>query len=94
MLNSRSVWWQLIGVAVIVGALTLAPAEHQSASFVFTHFHNDTGFSSPFYVAHVAEETTDARVSAPRGPGDYAATQNSPAPELPATPLKPRGRTR
>ncbi|MER6629021.1 amino acid permease [Streptomyces sp. NPDC000987] len=85
VLNSISVWWQLLGVAVIVGALTFAPSEHQSAGFVFTHFHNDTGFTSPFYVAlvgsllagytfcgydasaHVAEETTDAQTSAPRG---------------------------
>ncbi|MGX9891218.1 amino acid permease [Streptomyces sp. NPDC002276] len=50
ILNSVSVWWQLLGVAIIVGTLTFAPAQHQSASFVFTHFHNDTGFSSPFYV--------------------------------------------
>ncbi|MGW3134972.1 amino acid permease [Streptomyces sp. NPDC001139] len=85
VLNSTSVWWQLLGVAVIVGALTIAPAKHQSAAFVFTHFHNGSGFSSPFYVlmigslvagytfcgydasAHVAEETTDAQTSAPRG---------------------------
>lgn len=85
VLNSISVWWQLGGVAVIVGALTIAPAKHQSVAFVFTHFHNDSGFSSPFYVAlvgsllagytfcgydasaHVAEETTDAQRSAPKG---------------------------
>lgn len=85
VLNSISVWWQLGGVAIIVGTLTLAPAKHQSAGFVFTHFHNDTGFSSPLYVAcigallagytfcgydasaHVAEETKDAQVSAPKG---------------------------
>ncbi|MFJ9908730.1 amino acid permease [Streptomyces sp. NPDC101152] len=85
VLNSISVWWQLGGVAVIVGALTIAPVQHQSPSFVFTHFHNDTGFSHPVYVAligsllagytfcgydasaHVAEETTDAQTSAPRG---------------------------
>ncbi|MFJ9250493.1 amino acid permease [Streptomyces sp. NPDC101776] len=85
VLNSISVWWQLLGVAVIVGTLTLAPAQHRSVGFVFTHFHNDTGFSSPLYVAliggllagytfcgydasaHVAEETKDAQVSAPRG---------------------------
>ncbi|MEU5046655.1 amino acid permease [Streptomyces griseorubiginosus] len=85
VLNSISVWWQLLGVAVIVGALTIAPAQHQSAAFVFTHFHNDSGFSSPLYIwaigalvagytfcgydasAHVAEETTDAQTSAPRG---------------------------
>ncbi|MFC8520327.1 amino acid permease [Streptomyces sp. NPDC057257] len=85
VLNSISVWWQLLGVAVIVSALALAPAKHQSVQFVFTHFHNDTGFASPFYVcligallagytfcgydasAHVAEETTRAQTSAPRG---------------------------
>ncbi|WP_416960126.1 amino acid permease [Streptomyces sp. Agncl-13] len=85
VLNSISVWWQLAGVAVIVGTLTLAPAKHQSVGFVFTHFHNDTGFSSPLYVAliggllagytfcgydasaHVAEETKDAQISAPKG---------------------------
>ncbi|MFL6110282.1 MAG: amino acid permease [Catenulispora sp.] len=85
VLNSISVLWQILGVAVIVGALTVAPAQHQSVSFVFTHFHNDTGFSNPLYVAvigallagytfcgydascHLAEETTDAQRSAPKG---------------------------
>lgn len=85
VLNSISVWWQLLGVAVIVGALTLAPAKHQSAQFVFTHFHNDSGIENPLYVcligallagytfcgydasSHVAEETTKAQTSAPRG---------------------------
>ncbi|MFF7763959.1 amino acid permease [Streptomyces griseorubiginosus] len=85
VLNSISVWWQLAGVAVIVGALALAPAQHQSAAFVFTHFHNDSGFTSPLYVCligallagytfcgydascHIAEETTQAQTSAPRG---------------------------
>ncbi|MCX4858347.1 amino acid permease [Streptomyces canus] len=51
VLNAISVWWQLFGVALIVGMLTLAPAEHQSASFVFGHFNNGTGFTSPVYVA-------------------------------------------
>ncbi|MGW2835933.1 amino acid permease [Streptomyces sp. NPDC001286] len=50
-LNSVSVWWQLLGVTVIVGALALAPAQHRSPAFVFTHFHNDTGFTHPLYVA-------------------------------------------
>ncbi|ANZ20193.1 transporter [Streptomyces noursei ATCC 11455] len=51
LLNVVSVWWHLAGVAVIVGALLLVPAHHQSASFVFTTFVNDTGFSSTWYVA-------------------------------------------
>ncbi len=46
-----SVWWHIIGVLVIVGALAIVPSHHQSASFVFTKFVNETGFHSPFYVA-------------------------------------------
>ena len=44
-LSDVSVWWHLIGVLVIVGALAIVPAHHQSASFVFTHFVNNTGFT-------------------------------------------------
>ncbi|WP_280702173.1 amino acid permease [Kitasatospora sp. GP82] len=51
VLNNVSVWWHLFGVLVIVGALALLPAHHASASFVFTHFVNGTGFHSSFYVA-------------------------------------------
>ncbi|WP_328537963.1 amino acid permease [Streptomyces sp. NBC_00344] len=50
ILNSVSVWWHVLGVLIIVGALTFAPDHHQSASFVFTHFVNNTGFGSGFYV--------------------------------------------
>ncbi|GGU40362.1 amino acid permease [Lentzea flava] len=50
LLNDVSVWWHIIGVLVIVGALVFLPSEHQSASFVFTHFVNNTGWSSAFYV--------------------------------------------
>ena len=50
MLNDISVWWHIVGVLVIVGALVVLPSEHQSASFVFTHFVNNTGWSSAFYV--------------------------------------------
>jgi amino acid permease (GABA permease) len=49
-LNDISVWWHLIGVAVIVGALAFIPAHHQSASFVFTKFVNNTGIDIPIYV--------------------------------------------
>ncbi|MGW4649550.1 amino acid permease [Kitasatospora sp. NPDC004289] len=51
LLNTVSVWWHVAGVTVIVGALVLLPSEHASASFVFTKFVNNTGFSSGFYVA-------------------------------------------
>lgn len=50
VLNSVSVWWHLAGVAIIAGALWLAPAEHRSAEFMFTHFNNDTGISNGLYV--------------------------------------------
>ncbi|TJZ44217.1 amino acid permease [Streptomyces piniterrae] len=50
ILNSISVWWHLGGVVVITGVLWLVPARHQSASFVFGEFVNDTGWSNSLYV--------------------------------------------
>jgi amino acid permease (GABA permease) len=50
LLNNISVWWHIVGVLVIVVTLAIAPAHHQSASFVFTHFVNNTGWGSKFYV--------------------------------------------
>jgi amino acid permease (GABA permease) len=50
-LANLSVWWHLVGVAIIVAVLAFAPAHHASASFVFTTFVNNTGFNKfPFYV--------------------------------------------
>jgi len=49
-LNDVSVWWHLVGVAVIVGALAFIPAHHQSVAFVFTKFVNNTGIDIPIYV--------------------------------------------
>jgi len=49
-LNDVSVWWHIGGVLVIVGALALKPAHHQSLSYVFTHFVNTTGWGSSVYV--------------------------------------------
>ena len=49
-LNDISVWWHIVGVAVIVLVLAFGPSKHQSASFVFTHFVNNTGFGSSLYV--------------------------------------------
>ncbi|MFJ7342420.1 amino acid permease [Streptomyces sp. NPDC101110] len=51
ILNSISVWWHLAGVTVIVGALAIVPSHHQSTDFVFGEFVNNTGWSSPLYVA-------------------------------------------
>jgi amino acid transporter len=45
-----SVWWHVLGVAVIVAALALVPDHHRSASFVFTRFVNETGWGSGAYV--------------------------------------------
>ena len=50
VLNNVSVWWQVLGVTVVVGALALLPSHHQSTSFVFTHFVNNTGWHSTLYV--------------------------------------------
>ncbi|WP_163504843.1 amino acid permease [Fodinicola acaciae] len=49
-LNDVSVWWHVLGVLVIVGALAIFPSHHQSASFVFGGFVNNTGWTSPIYV--------------------------------------------
>ena len=51
LLNDVSVWWHIVGVLVIVGALVVVPDHHQSTSFVFTHFVNNTGWGSTVYVA-------------------------------------------
>ena len=53
LLNDISVWWHLIGVAVIVGALLIIPSHHQSPSFIFTHFVNNTGFDFPLAPVYV-----------------------------------------
>ncbi|MHB1613695.1 MAG: amino acid permease [Actinomycetes bacterium] len=53
LLNDISVWWHILGVLVIVGALGIVPTKHQSASFVFGHFVNNTGWSSTFYVVMI-----------------------------------------
>jgi amino acid permease (GABA permease) len=50
LFNDISVWWHVVGVLLIVGVLAFAPDHHQSASFVFGHFVNNTGWSSGFYV--------------------------------------------
>ncbi len=51
ILNSISVWWHVGGVLVIVGALAIVPSHHQSPEFVFGEFVNNTGWTSPVYVA-------------------------------------------
>src|SRR5919109_1448078 len=46
-LNDVSVWWHILGVLIIVAALALIPAHHQSAAFVFTRLVNNTGLNFP-----------------------------------------------
>ena len=53
LLNDISVWWHLIGVVVIVGALLILPSHHQSPSFIFTHFVNNTGWDFPLAPVYV-----------------------------------------
>jgi amino acid permease (GABA permease) len=50
VLNNVSVWWHILGVLVIVSVLAFTPSHHQSASWVFTHFANGSGWGSKFYV--------------------------------------------
>src|SRR6478672_5530192 len=49
ILSNVSAWWHLVGVAIIVLVLTFVLAQHQSLSWTFTEFHNDTGWSSSIY---------------------------------------------
>ena len=44
MINNISVWWHVLGVATIIAILGIVPDHHQSASFVFTHTLNNSGF--------------------------------------------------
>ncbi|MDX6668513.1 MAG: hypothetical protein QOK04_1893 [Solirubrobacteraceae bacterium] len=44
LFNNISVGWHVLGVAVIIALLIAVPDHHQSASFVFGHKINNTGF--------------------------------------------------
>jgi amino acid transporter len=46
LLNSISVGWHLLGVAVIIGLLVFVPDHHQNASFVFGQRINNSGLHS------------------------------------------------
>ncbi len=52
-LNDISVWWHLVGVLVIVIVIILVPKNHNSLSYIFTHFENQTGFTFPVAGAYV-----------------------------------------
>jgi len=44
VINNISVWWHVLGVAVIVVILVLVPDNHQSVEFVFSERINNSGF--------------------------------------------------
>ena len=44
VMNNISVWWHVIGAAVVVLVLIFVPDDHQSLSFVFTERFNNSGF--------------------------------------------------
>ena len=50
LLNDVSVWWHILGVLIIVSVLAFVPSHHQSASWVFSHYVNNTGWGSKIYV--------------------------------------------
>jgi len=56
--NAISVWWHVLGVAVIVVILIAVPSHHASFSYVFGHTINNSGFKSgsttvPFFWFYV-----------------------------------------
>ena len=50
LLNRVSVWWHITGVLIVVGVLAFAPSHHQSASWVFGHYVNGSGWGTKIYV--------------------------------------------
>jgi len=53
LFNGISVWWHVLGVAVIVAILILGPSHHASLSYVFGHRINNSGFGSHMYWYYV-----------------------------------------
>lgn len=49
ILNQWSVFWSCTGLLIIITALS-AISPHRNASWVFTHYQNQTGFENPGYV--------------------------------------------
>jgi amino acid transporter len=53
LFNGVSVWWHVIGVAVIVGILVFVPSHHANLSYVFGTRQNNSGFSNHMYWFYV-----------------------------------------
>jgi amino acid transporter len=45
LFNAISVWWHVIGTAIIIAILVFVPGDHQSANFVFSEKINNSGFA-------------------------------------------------
>ncbi len=45
VMNNVSVWWHVVGAALIIGILIIVPAQHQSFSYVFTERFNNSGYA-------------------------------------------------
>ncbi|MDX6650527.1 MAG: hypothetical protein QOJ97_2478, partial [Solirubrobacteraceae bacterium] len=53
LFNSISVWWHVIGVAVVIAILVFVPDHHASADFVFTERLNNSGFGDGMFWFYV-----------------------------------------
>ncbi len=53
LFNTVSVWWHVIGVAIIVLLLIAVPSHHASFSYVFGHTINNSGFSHGMFWFYV-----------------------------------------
>jgi amino acid transporter len=49
LFNNISVFWHVLGVAVIIGILVIVPDRHQDVGFVFGHTINNSGFGSGMF---------------------------------------------
>ncbi|MDN5767646.1 MAG: amino acid permease [Humibacillus sp.] len=45
VMNNVSVWWHVVGAALIIGILIIVPAKHQSFSYVFGERFNNSGYA-------------------------------------------------
>lgn len=52
-LNGISVWWHVLGVAVIIAILIIIPSKHASFDFVFTDRINNSGFGEGMFWFYV-----------------------------------------
>ena len=53
LFNGVAVWWNVVGVAVIVVILIVVPSHHASLRYVFGHTINNSGFGEHMYWYYV-----------------------------------------